>query len=204
MLNSGYRDVSLGTSLFHFISISLARSLSLFSLPLCSSEEMTFHLARSASALAQIIEPPLDALQQYDLPRDGFLDAAFACGMATGMTDYEEAASVRKAKLFRALLSSLPQKDAVVAEIGMGSFPNAPYFAQSSARRGLSMDIIGIDPNDKMGETLQLFKFPQSFSFNVWPNTDKGCCCEATNLLIAVCVHISAVCGQISTSMRTH
>ena len=184
------------------LSLSLARSRS--SLSLFSSEEMTFHLARSASALAQIIEPPLDALQQYDLPRDGFLDAAFACGMATGMTDYEEAASVRKAKLFRALLSSLPQKDAVVAEIGMGSFPNAPYFAQSSVRRGLSMDIIGIDPNDKMGKTPQLFKFPQSFSFKVWLNSDKGCCCEATNIVEAVCEHISAVCGHISTSMRTH
>jgi len=168
MLNSLISDVSLSLSPY----LSLARSLSLFSLPL-SSKEMTFHLARSALALAQIIEPPLDALQQYDLPRDGFLDAAFACGMATGMTDYEEAASVRKAKLFRALLSSLPKKDAVVAEIGMGSFPNAPYFAQSSARRGLSMDIIGIDPNDKMGETPSSLIF-LSVSLS---KCDKGCCC---------------------------
>jgi len=108
---------------------------------------------RSALALAQLVEPSASALQQFDLPRDGYLDAAFACGMATGMSDYEEAASVRKAKLFRALLESLPSSDAVVAEVGMGSFPNAPYFAQQGAPGG--MDIIGIDPNDKMASYAQ-------------------------------------------------
>ena len=77
------------------------------------------------------MKPPQEALEKYDVPRDAFLDAAFACGMATGMGDYEEAASVRKAKLFRSLLASLPRTGAVVAEVGMGSFPNAPYFAVS-------------------------------------------------------------------------
>ena len=42
----------------------------------------------------------------------------------------------RKAKLFRSLLSTLPRKDAVIAEVGMGSFPNAPYFSQSGAPSG--------------------------------------------------------------------
>jgi ubiquinone/menaquinone biosynthesis C-methylase UbiE len=73
--------------------------------------------------------------------------------MSTGMADYEEAASGRKAKLFRSLLASLPRKDAVVAEVGMGSFPNAPYFVQQGAPTGL--DIVGIDPNDKMARYAQ-------------------------------------------------
>jgi len=108
---------------------------------------------RSASALAQLVEPPAEALEKFDLPRDGYLDAAFACGMASGMGDYEEAASVRKAKLFRTLLGGLPRSDAVVAEVGMGSFPNAPYFAQQTAPS--AMDIVGIDPNDKMASYAQ-------------------------------------------------
>ena len=109
---------------------------------------------RSVSALATLVPPPEEAVQKYDLPRDGFLDEAFACGMATGMGDYEEAASSRKAQIFRKMLASLPRTNAVVAEVGMGSFPNAPYLAKSGAPG--SMDIIGIDPNDKMARYAQL------------------------------------------------
>jgi len=107
-----------------------------------------FSSPRSASALAQLVKPDDEAIKKFDVKRDDFLDARFACGMATGMGDYEEAASARKARLFRTLFSTLPRKDAVIAEVGMGSFPNAPYFAQTGAPAG--MDIIGIDPNDKM------------------------------------------------------
>ena len=48
---------------------------------------------RPAGALAQLVKPAEEAVKKFDLPRDQFLDAAFACGMATGMADYEEAAS---------------------------------------------------------------------------------------------------------------
>jgi SAM-dependent methyltransferase len=54
-----------------------------------------------------------------------------------------------KENLFRSLLSSLPRSDAVVVEVGMGSFPNAPFFALKEAPD--AMDIIGVDPNDSMG-----------------------------------------------------
>ena len=48
---------------------------------------------RQAGALAQLVEPAAEAVKKFDVPRDAFLDARFACGMATGMGDYEEAAS---------------------------------------------------------------------------------------------------------------
>ena len=48
---------------------------------------------RLAGALAQLVKPAEEAVKKFDVPRDQFLDAAFACGMATGMADYEEAAS---------------------------------------------------------------------------------------------------------------
>jgi len=105
-------------------------------------------LPAQADALAQIRPPPREALEAFDLPRDKFLDASFACGMFTGMGDYEQEAAPRKAKLFRELLSSLPRKDPVVAEVGIGSFPNARFFNVREAPRG--MDIVGIDPNDSM------------------------------------------------------
>lgn len=107
-----------------------------------------FSSPRAAIALAQLVKPDEEAIKEFDIKRDDFLDARFACGMATGMGDYEEAASARKARLFRTIFSTLPRKDAVIAEVGMGSFPNAPYFSQTGAPAG--MDIIGIDPNDKM------------------------------------------------------
>jgi hypothetical protein len=37
-----------------------------------------------ADALAQLKTPPKEALSQFDVPRDAFLDDAFARGMATG------------------------------------------------------------------------------------------------------------------------
>eukprot|EP00536_Pseudo-nitzschia_multiseries_P001067 jgi/Psemu1/180083/e_gw1.13.73.1 len=65
------------------------------------------------------------------------------------MVDYEREAYPKKKELFRNLFSSLStseERDPVVVEIGMGSFPNALYY--KGAARGL--DIIGVDPNDWM------------------------------------------------------
>lgn len=109
---------------------------------------------RIASALAELKAPSREAVEEFDVYRDKLQDAAFACGMSIGMADYERAAAPEKERTFRRLLKGLPRKDAVVAEVGMGSFPNAPFFALEEAPR--SMDIIGIDPNDSMkGYALQ-------------------------------------------------
>jgi len=101
-----------------------------------------------ADALAQLRTPPKEAVEAFDLPRNKFVDASFACGMFTGMGEYEAEAAPKKAALFKQLLASLPRKDAVIAEVGIGSFPNAKFFTAREAPTG--MDIIGIDPNDEM------------------------------------------------------
>ena len=85
---------------------------------------------------------------------------AFAQGMAVGMADYERAAYPTKQKLFRALFASLPtaavpdqqqQQQPTIVEIGIGSFPNALYYTpQLIDRDSTGLDIIGIDPNDRM------------------------------------------------------
>jgi len=104
--------------------------------------------ARRAEAMATLTAPPADQLERFDRPRDKTMDAAFAQGMAYGMVDYERAVSKRKRRLFERLLSELPKQDAVLVEIGMGSFPNALYVGSKSAPT--RMDIVGVDPNDSM------------------------------------------------------
>lgn len=111
-------------------------------------------LPQSADALAALVTPPnaRDA-SAYDVPRDSRRDSGFACGMANGMGDYEAAVAGRKRELFDRLLARLPRSDAVVVELGMGSFPNAQFLAAAptgSAAAPQRMDIIGIDPNDSM------------------------------------------------------
>merc|ERR1711966_153898 len=69
--------------------------------------------------------------------------------MATGMEDYELAVSKVKAKLFGELVEQLPRGEPVVAELGMGSFPNANFLAKANTK-DRRLDLIGIDPNDKM------------------------------------------------------
>ena len=102
----------------------------------------------TAYALANIISPDQEAKTLYDVSRNNLMDAAFAQGMATGMVDYEREAFPRKKKLFSTLFASLEtiKEDPIIVEVGMGSFPNALYYQK--VRKGL--DIIGIDPNDKM------------------------------------------------------
>ena len=97
-------------------------------------------LPQSADALAALVTPPnaRDA-SAYDVPRDSRRDSGFACGMANGMGDYEAAVAGRKRELFDRLLARLPRSDAVVVELGMGSFPNAQFLAAAptgSASRG--------------------------------------------------------------------
>ena len=86
----------------------------------------------------------------FDVTRDSKADKAFARGMATGMADYERAVRDTKAELFSRLFAKLPASDSVVVELGMGSFPNAPFYAAGNA-----VDIVGVDPNDYMAEYAQ-------------------------------------------------
>ena len=113
---------------------------------------------RVSHGLAAITIPPLESLTKYDLPRNFLQDAAFAQGMSVGMIDYEKESYPTKKKLFRQLFESLSSnrnkdsndnninmKETVIVEVGMGSFPNALYYEHQHG-----LDIIGIDPNDRM------------------------------------------------------
>ena len=104
-----------------------------------------------ASALAAIARQPSESM--YDAKRDSANDQSFAKGMATGMKQYEQAIEPVKTRLFSTLLTALPPADAVVVEIGMGTFPNAKYYTVLPAESGPArMDVIGVDPNDAMSE----------------------------------------------------
>ena len=54
---------------------------------------------------------------------------------------YEEQVASYKQCLFKRLRALTPTENAVVIELGIGSFPNAPYYM------GWNAQIIGIDPN---------------------------------------------------------
>ena len=104
-----------------------------------------------AEALAAIARQPAEST--FDVARDARQDQGFAKGMATGMKAYEKAVEPTKLRLFASLLAGLPAADAVVVEMGIGTFPNAKYYTTALPRetRGpASLDIIGIDPNDAM------------------------------------------------------
>ena len=101
----------------------------------------------AAQALAAFKAPPAELLREFDLPRDAGKDAGFALGMAIGMKGYESAVASKKEALFARMLRDLPSRpDAVVVELGMGAFPNAPYYAGARA----PLDVVGVDPNDSM------------------------------------------------------
>ena len=101
----------------------------------------------AAQALAAFTSPPAELLREFDLPRDAGKDAGFALGMALGMKGYESAVASKKEALFARMLRDLPSRpDAVVVELGMGAFPNAPYYAGARA----PLDVVGVDPNDSM------------------------------------------------------
>ena len=104
----------------------------------------------AALALAQITAPSQEQLKLYDLPRNALQDAAFAQGMASGMGSYERAAFPTKQRLFEKMFTRLQDTaEPTVVEIGIGSFPNAPYYTPRLKGRG-GLDIIGVDPNDRM------------------------------------------------------
>ena len=112
-------------------------------------------LAAPANALAAFTSLDPELLQKYDVPRNALKDAGFAAGMATGMGDYEAAVAPSKRKLFDRMLSALPapsgpdakdNADPLIVELGMGSFPNAPFYARATQ----PLDIVGVDPNDSM------------------------------------------------------
>lgn len=106
-------------------------------------------VAPSAQAEVQLVTPSSDLVKAYDKPRDKMKDAGFANGMNYGMVKYEAAVAVKKAALFKKFFAALPQRpDVTIVELGMGTFPNAPYFLDASAPP--KMDIVGVDPNDYM------------------------------------------------------
>lgn len=92
----------------------------------------------------------------YDKPRNSYLDRFFSYFMSTGMEGYEAIARPYKTRLFQNLFESLmstrniddyrPMK---IVEVGMGTFPNAEYYAMKSAS-SMNLNIIGVDPNDYM------------------------------------------------------
>lgn len=105
--------------------------------------------ATPAFGFAALTSPSAESLLQYDPPRDLLKDRSFARGMATGMKEYEVAVAPAKDDLFRRMLQALPRatgSSPVIVELGIGSFPNAPYYASAST----PLDLLGIDPNDSM------------------------------------------------------
>eukprot|EP00931_Biecheleriopsis_adriatica_P088738 TRINITY_DN62989_c0_g1_i1.p1 TRINITY_DN62989_c0_g1~~TRINITY_DN62989_c0_g1_i1.p1 ORF type:complete len:309 (-),score=49.48 TRINITY_DN62989_c0_g1_i1:65-991(-) len=107
--------------------------------------------AEHAEALALLREPDSELRKRYEpSARNSVKDATNARGMYYSMVDYERAVSKRKRALFSRLLACLPSRDAVVVEVGIGSFPNSLYFSSRSAPTGI--DFIGVDPNDFMEE----------------------------------------------------
>ena len=124
------------------------------------------------------VDPALRAA--FDVERNARQDELFAKGMNSGMTGYEMAVAERKKALFARLFECLPaDREATVVEVGMGTFPNAPYYfdpvtydcalpyemlgsstlcrerrdaggAIAPTGRPLALDLVGIDPNDAM------------------------------------------------------
>lgn len=83
--------------------------------------------------------------------RDAGRDSAFAKTMSNGMKSYESAIAPKKTQLFDRLVRSLPSGSAVVVELGIGTFPNAPYYAMRDVGgEQRQLDIIGVDPNASM------------------------------------------------------
>lgn len=107
--------------------------------------------AEPAAALVSLRSAPAPLLAEYDAPRSAARDASFAKTMARSMKYYEQAVAPIKRRLFSELLAPLPD-GATVVELGLGTFPNAPFYAAAAAAAPSSrrIDILGIDPNDAM------------------------------------------------------
>ena len=81
--------------------------------------------------------------------------------MSTGMEGYEAIARPYKTRLFQKLFDTLTSTRNIddhrpmkFVEVGMGTFPNAEYYAMKSASL-LNLNIIGVDPNDYMSNYAQ-------------------------------------------------
>jgi len=111
-----------------------------------------------ANAMAPLVNVNPDLEATYDKKRDARRDEEFAMGMNAGMIGYERFVADRKKQLFEQLFLLLPKGgDATIVEVGMGTFPNAPFYGDASSMRtptstggAWALDIIGIDPNDSM------------------------------------------------------
>ena len=93
----------------------------------------------------------------YDTARNALADKFFADGMATGMDDYESKARPYKSQLFTDMFRTLSeqkrggQSPPVIVEVGMGTFPNAHFYAEGMKSSEMDeIEVIGIDPNDSM------------------------------------------------------
>lgn len=105
------------------------------------------HCQAEARAALQLSVVSPEQTAKWDTRRDITTDELFAKGMATGMRSYENAIASRKTRLFSELLQTLPD-GATVVEVGIGTFPNAPFYNPQGAPK--SLEVIGIDPNDSM------------------------------------------------------
>lgn len=113
----------------------------------------------SANAATELTQPSTTLR-----PRSKLIDSIFAEQMATGMVDYEKEVEQYKSALFEKLFNSLASEHnsdgasvPVIVEVGMGTFPNAKYYAQalSSGVELTGLDIIGVDPNSSMSSYAQ-------------------------------------------------
>ena len=102
--------------------------------------------------MAPLVDVDPGLRSTYDLPRSDKQDYLFAKGMAQGMTGYEMAVKERKQRLFADVFARLPKgAEATVVEVGLGTFPNASFYFDSERKGGpSSLDLVGVDPNDKM------------------------------------------------------
>ncbi len=115
----------------------------------------------SANAAIELTQSSTNNLR----PRSKLIDRIFAQQMATGMIDYEKEVEQYKAALFQKLFNSLASGSSnsggtsapVIVEVGMGTFPNAQYYAKalSSGVELKGLDIIGVDPNLLMSSYAQ-------------------------------------------------
>ncbi|KAL9190072.1 hypothetical protein ACHAXT_007283 [Thalassiosira profunda] len=113
-------------------------------------------LPPAANALVEMTPPPSDLEKTYDRPRNSGFDRVFSYVMSTDMDRYDAEARPYKSGLFKNLFDSLARNggsDTVpsMVEIGGGTLPNAPYYAQAVADGKVKgLDIISVDPNDSM------------------------------------------------------
>lgn len=121
----------------------------------------TFAMASLADAAPPARAVLLCGCCTYDKPRNSYLDRFFAYSMSKGMEGYEAIARPYKTQLFEKLFNSListrnidDYRPMTIVEVGMGIFPNAEYYAMKSAS-SLSLNIIGVDPNDYMSKYAQ-------------------------------------------------